>query len=81
MTQPKPSTDTRDAQEFVSAVANEIEERGYPTLANAMRASMPDSDVTSIGGGTFGAERVAEAIATSVVTHIKEELSKGGAKK
>ncbi|HZM82822.1 MAG TPA: hypothetical protein VFC19_44465 [Candidatus Limnocylindrales bacterium] len=76
MTQPKPSTDTRDAQEFVSAVADEIEASGYPTLANAMRSSMPDADPTNIGGGTFSAENVAGAIATSVIDYIRDEVSK-----
>ena len=61
-----------DAQGFVQSVVNECRERGLDASANALEAAMPDTDPTNFGGQ--GAEKVAEAIATTVYHQVYQEV-------
>ncbi|HKT05531.1 MAG TPA: hypothetical protein VJT31_38935 [Rugosimonospora sp.] len=74
MTAPTPQQDTRDAQEFVTDLATALDDRGYHASAAALRAEMPDSDVTNSGG--MGSEKVIAAIVESVAEQIAHEKNK-----
>ncbi|MEU7873791.1 hypothetical protein [Dactylosporangium sp. NPDC049140] len=74
MTAPTPKTDLNDAQKFMTSLAKQLDERGYRTMATMLRAEMPDSDFTNLGGS--GSEKIISTIVTSVTEQIKEEKNK-----
>lgn len=61
-----------DAQEFVDKVVEQCRERGYETSATALENAKPDTDPTSYGGQ--GAEKVAEAMATTAYNQVYHEV-------
>jgi hypothetical protein len=71
MSQP---TAKKDAQEFMTDLTEKLDKSGYRAMAAYLRAEMPDSDVTSFGGG--GSEKIATAIVTSVAEQVKADKGK-----